>query len=32
MAGTRDTEMAIGAFQPSAADPHRPFGDVHVFR
>ena len=31
MAGTRDTEMAIGSHQPSYP-PHHPYGDVHAFR
>jgi len=31
MAGTRDTEMAIGAWQPHFQG-HNPFGDVHIFR
>ena len=33
MAGTRDTEMAIGAWQPNYTISNgQPFGDVHVFR
>lgn len=31
MAGTRDTEMAVGAWQPAYPD-NNPYGDVHVFR
>ena len=31
MAGTRDTEMAAGGWQP-AFPPDHPFGDVHIFR
>jgi len=31
MAGTRDTEMAVGSWQPTFT-PHHPFGDVHRFR
>ena len=31
MAGTRDTEMAVGGWQP-AFPPDHPYGDVHVFR
>ena len=31
MAGTRDTEMAIGAWQPAYPDGN-PYGDVHIFR
>ena len=31
MAGTRDTEMAIGCWQPAFPDTH-PYGDVHIFR
>ena len=31
MAGTRDTEMAVGGWQP-AYPPDHPYGDVHVFR
>ena len=31
MAGTRDTEMAIGAWQPAFPAAH-PSGDVHIFR
>ncbi len=31
MAGTRDTEMAVGGWQP-AFPPDHPYGDVHIFR
>jgi phospholipase D1/2 len=31
MAGTRDTEMAVGCWQPAYPDNH-PYGDVHMFR
>jgi len=31
MAGTRDTEMAVGGWQP-AFPPENPFGQVHIFR
>ena len=31
LSGTRDTEMAVGCWQPSFPEPH-PYGDVHVFR
>ena len=31
MAGTRDTEMAVGCWQPSFPESH-PFGEVHMFR
>eukprot|EP00088_Acartia_fossae_P036456 TRINITY_DN3767_c0_g1_i10.p1 TRINITY_DN3767_c0_g1~~TRINITY_DN3767_c0_g1_i10.p1 ORF type:complete len:833 (-),score=154.58 TRINITY_DN3767_c0_g1_i10:667-3165(-) len=31
MAGTRDTEMAVGCWQPQYTAYH-PYGDVHVFR
>ena len=31
MAGTRDTEMAVGCWQPAFPDNH-PYGDVHAFR
>ena len=31
MAGTRDTEMAVGCWQPAFPDEH-PYGDVHIFR
>merc|ERR1711994_362594 len=34
MAGTRDTEMAIGAWQPNftVSTSGQPYGDVHIFR
>ena len=31
MAGTRDTEMAVGCWQPAFPDDN-PYGDVHIFR
>jgi len=31
MAGTRDTEMAVGAWQPAFPEDN-PYGDVHIFR
>ncbi len=31
MAGTRDTEMAVGCWQPSFPEDN-PYGDVHMFR
>ena len=31
MAGSRDTEIAVGSWQPSFA-PDNPYGDVHAFR
>ena len=31
MAGTRDTEMAVGCWQPAFPDQN-PYGDVHIFR
>eukprot|EP00096_Caligus_rogercresseyi_P009417 TRINITY_DN3199_c1_g2_i1.p1 TRINITY_DN3199_c1_g2~~TRINITY_DN3199_c1_g2_i1.p1 ORF type:complete len:793 (-),score=244.59 TRINITY_DN3199_c1_g2_i1:864-3242(-) len=31
MAGTRDTEIAVGSWQP-AYTPESPYGDVHMFR
>ena len=31
MAGTRDTEMAVGCWQPAFPDSN-PYGDVHIFR
>jgi len=31
MAGTRDTEMAVGCWQPQY-NAYQPYGDVHVFR
>jgi len=31
MSGTRDTEMAVGCWQP-AYNAYNPYGDVHVFR
>jgi len=31
MAGTRDTEMAVGCWQPAFPESH-PYGEVHMFR
>lgn len=31
MAGTRDTEMAVGCWQPQFPESN-PYGDVHMFR
>ena len=31
MAGTRDTEMAVGCWQPAFPETN-PYGDVHMFR
>ena len=31
MAGTRDTEMAVGCWQPAFPESN-PYGDVHMFR
>ena len=31
MAGTRDTEMAVGCWQPAFPEQN-PYGDVHMFR
>lgn len=31
MAGSRDTEMAVGCWQPAFPE-HSPYGDVHMFR
>ena len=31
MAGTRDTEMAVGCWQPAYPESN-PYGDVHMFR
>lgn len=31
MAGTRDTEMAVGCWQPAFPE-NNPYGDVHIFR
>ncbi len=31
MSGTRDTEIAVGCWQPSFPE-HNPYGDVHMFR